>query len=62
MMVRCGGIGAGCVKVSEGLLPQCESDLNAIKCDDNDTRSGVSTDNFYENREYEYCLFTKHMV
>jgi hypothetical protein len=50
MIVRCGGIGVGCVKVSEGLLPECESDLKSVMCDDNDSRSGVIThDNFCEN-------------
>jgi hypothetical protein len=60
-MVKCGRFGAGYIKVSEELFPECESDLNAIKCDDNDSKSGVSTDgNFCEIREYH--LFTKHIV
>lgn len=54
MMVRCGRIGAGCVTVSEELLPQCESDLSAVKCNDN------FADNSCENQEY--CPFTKHLV
>lgn len=52
--------GAGCVKVSEELLLQCEYDLSAVKCNDNDSRSGVSADNFCEN--WEYSLFTECMV